>query len=106
MEPGGGTTWPSQVLGPRWEGVARAHLATVEEGMGPIDVVGATVIADPARKRSHEVDLLAVRDGRVVALGEAKLRMLDPAEPREAAADQGPARWPPGQSRSRLGHRR
>lgn len=76
----GETTWPSQVLGPRWEGVARAHLAKAGGRLGPVDVVGATVVADRGRKRSQEVDLLAVRDGQVVALGEAKLRALGPAD--------------------------
>ena len=76
----GETTWPSQVLGPRWEEVARAHLAASGDPVGPVDVVGTTVVADPAHKRSHEVDLLAVRDGRVVALGEAKLRTLGVAD--------------------------
>ncbi len=73
----GETSWPSQVLGPRWEAVARAHLAGGgEERLGPLDVVGATTVSDRARKRSHEVNLVAVRAGRVVALGEAKLRAL------------------------------
>lgn len=73
----GETTWPSQVLGPRWEGVARAHLA---KRLNPVDVVGATVVADPARKRSQEVDLVAVCDGHVIAIGEAKLRALGPGD--------------------------
>jgi AAA+ ATPase superfamily predicted ATPase len=73
----GKTTWPSQVLGPRWEAVARAHLtAGGEERLGPLDAVGTTTVADRIRRRSHEVDLVAVRAGRVVALGEAKLRAL------------------------------
>jgi len=77
----GKTTWPSQVLGPRWEAVARAHLAGGgEERLGPLDAVGTTTVSDRARKRSHEVDLIAVRAGRVVALGEAKLRALGPAD--------------------------
>jgi len=77
----GETTWPSHVLGPRWEAVARAHIARGgEEDIGPVDVVGVTTVSDRARRRSHEVDLLAVRDGRVVAVGEAKLRALGPAD--------------------------
>jgi hypothetical protein len=73
----GETTWRSQVLGPRWEAVARAHLARGgEERLGPVDVVGATTVSGRARKRSQEVDLVAVRAGRIVALGEAKLRAL------------------------------
>lgn len=75
------TSWPSQVLGPRWEAVARAHVARGgEERIGPVDVVGATTVSDRARRRSHEIDLLAVRDGRVVAIGEAKLRALGQAD--------------------------
>jgi AAA+ ATPase superfamily predicted ATPase len=73
----GETTWPSQVLGPRWEAVARAHLASGGgERLGAVDAVGATTVADRAERRSHEVDLVAMRGGRVVALGEAKLRAL------------------------------
>ena len=72
-----GTTWPSQVLGPRWEAVARAHLARAgEELAGPFDAVGATTVSDRGRRRSHELDLLAMRGGRIAALGEAKLRTL------------------------------
>ncbi|HXV04604.1 MAG TPA: MarR family transcriptional regulator [Solirubrobacterales bacterium] len=71
------TTWPSQVLGPRWEAVVRAHLARGgSERLGPVDLVGATTVSDRARRHNHEVDLLALRAGRVVALGEAKLRPL------------------------------
>jgi uncharacterized protein len=73
----GKTSWPSQLLGPRWEAVARAHLAGGgEQRLGPIDALGATTVSDRAGKRSHEVDLIAMRAGRVVALGEAKLRAL------------------------------
>ncbi len=73
----GKTSWPSQVLGPRWEAVARTHLAGGgEERLGPLDAVGVTTVSDRANRRSHEVDLVAVRAGRVVALGEAKLRAL------------------------------
>jgi AAA+ ATPase superfamily predicted ATPase len=71
------TTWPSQVLGPRWEAVTRAHLTrTGEELAGPFDAVGATTVSDRVQRRSHEVDLIAMRGGRVAVLGEAKLRTL------------------------------
>ena len=71
------TTWRSQVLGPRWEAVVRAHLGRGgEERAGPVDVVGATTVSDRTARRSHEVDILAMRAGRVTALGEAKLRVL------------------------------
>lgn len=71
------TTWPSQVLGPRWEEVVREHLASADvQGVGAVDAVGVTAVSDRAAKRSHEVDLVATRGGRVVALGEAKLRAL------------------------------
>jgi len=71
------TTWPSQVLGPRWEAIARAHLARGDERLGQVDGVGATSVSDRARRKSHEVDLVAVREGNVVAVGEAKLRALE-----------------------------
>lgn len=74
----GTTTWPSQVLGPRWESVARAHVATGGlEGLGPVDAAGATTVADRSRRRSHELDIVATRGKKVVAIGEAKLRELD-----------------------------
>lgn len=73
-----GATWPSQVLGPRWEAVARAHLAGAGEELGgPFDAVGATTVSDRSRRCSHEVDLVGMRGARVVALGEAKLRALE-----------------------------
>lgn len=75
------TTWPSQVLGPRWESVARAHLASgAVADLGPVDSVGATTASDRSRRRSHEVDLVAMRGGQVVAIGEAKLRALGAAD--------------------------
>lgn len=73
------TTWPSQILGPRWEVVARDFVAGGGvEGIGEQhgDVIGVTTVSDPAEQKSHEVDLVAVRDGEVVAIGEAKLRRL------------------------------
>lgn len=77
-------TWPSQVLGPRWERVVRQRLADllVEDGRSTAAaaVVGATVVADPSARTSHEVDLVAVQGGRVVAIGEAKLRPLGRAD--------------------------
>lgn len=77
----GEASWPSQVLGPRWEAVARAHLrAGGEQRLGPLDAVGATTVSDRDQRRSHEVDLVAVREGRVIALGEAKLRALGPRD--------------------------
>ncbi len=77
----GETTWPSQVLGPRWEAVARAHLARGgSERLGPLELVGATTVSDRAGRRSHGVDLVAMRGGRIAALGEAKLRALGAAD--------------------------
>ncbi len=78
----GETTWRSQVLGPRWETVARAHLArgAVDDRLGPLEEIGATTIADPRARRSLDVDIVATRDGSVVALGEAKLRALGAAD--------------------------
>lgn len=73
----GTTTWPSQVLGPRWEAVARDHLARGGDGrIAPVDTVGATTVADRGRRQSHELDLIAMRDGEIAAIGEAKLRRL------------------------------
>jgi len=73
----GATTWPSQVLGPRWEAVVREHLSRGgEERFGVVDQVGATTVSDPGRRESHEVDLIAMRGKQVVAIGETKLRAL------------------------------
>ena len=75
------TTWPSQVLGPRWEAVVRAHVERESESFGgPFRTVGVTTVADRAGRSSHEVDLVAVREGRVATLGEAKLRALGVAD--------------------------
>lgn len=75
------TTWRSQVLGPRWETVVRAHLAIGSaEHVGAVDEVGVSTVSDKALKRTHEIDLVALRDGRIVALGEAKLRALGEAD--------------------------
>jgi len=71
------TTWRSQVLGPRWETVVRAHvLDGAVEDVGVVDEVGVSTVSDRALKRTHEIDIVGLRDGRIVALGEAKLRAL------------------------------
>jgi uncharacterized protein len=81
------STWRAQVLGPRWEAVARARVAEIAGvagiagGMlGPVDVVGATTVPDRAARTGHEVDVVAVRGREVVAVGEAKLRRLGTAD--------------------------
>jgi hypothetical protein len=71
------TTWRTQVLGPRWEAVARSHVAGGGvPGLGPGLTVGASTVADRAQRTSHEVDIVVTRCRDVVALGEAKLRRL------------------------------
>lgn len=75
------TTWPSQVLGPRWEAVARAYLGSGQvTGIDSVESVGATTVPDRSRRRGHEVDLVAMRDGQVAAIGEAKLRAFGEAD--------------------------
>lgn len=75
------TTWRAQILGPRWEAIARAHVSRHDGGpAGPLDAVGATTVSDRSARRSVEVDLVATRDGQVVAIGEAKLRALGPPD--------------------------
>ena len=72
------TTWRSQVLGPRWEEIVREHLRRgAEERIGSPDVVGGTSVSERAGRRRHELDVVALREGRVIAIGEAKLRRLD-----------------------------
>lgn len=72
------TTWRSQILGPRWEQVVREYVAhSGEPLLGPIDVVGSTTVSDRSARTSHELDLVAVRGGEIIAIGEAKLRQLD-----------------------------
>jgi uncharacterized protein len=74
----GTTTWPSQVLGPRWESVVRDHIARGgEKRLGAPDLVGTTSVSDRRRRESQELDLIAMRDKEIVALGETKLRKLD-----------------------------
>jgi uncharacterized protein len=71
------TSWRSQVLGPRWEAVVRAHIAG--DGVARlrgVDAVGVTTVSDRNLRRTHEVDIVALRSGGIVALGETKLRML------------------------------
>lgn len=73
----GATSWRSQVLGPRWEAVVRAHLASgAVARIGLVDAIGVSTLSDRDLRRAHEVDLVALRGGSVVALGEAKLRAL------------------------------
>jgi len=75
------TTWRAQVLGPRWESVVRDHIAGgAVKRAGALDVVGVTTVSDPAHRRTHELDIVAVRGDRIVALGEAKLRALGSAD--------------------------
>lgn len=77
----GTTTWPAQVLAPRWEAVVRDHLARGgEDRLGSPDLVGTTTVSDPTRRQSTEIDLIAMRDKKIVAIGEAKLRELDAAD--------------------------
>jgi uncharacterized protein len=72
-----GTTWRSQVLGPRWESVVRDHLTRAQDRrLDAIDLVGSTTVSDRAARTSHEVNIVAMRGREVVALGEAKLRPL------------------------------
>lgn len=73
----GQTSWRSQVLGPRWEAVVRAHVAGgAVDRVGGIDAVGVSTVSDRDLRRTHEVDLVGLRGGKTVALGEAKLRAL------------------------------
>ena len=70
------TTWLSQVLGPRWESVVRSHLAASWPMTSGAVVVGTTTISDRSAKKGHELDIVVTVDGKVAALGEAKLRRL------------------------------
>ncbi|HEY3144396.1 MAG TPA: hypothetical protein VGJ86_24920, partial [Acidimicrobiales bacterium] len=44
--------------------------------LGSVDVVGTTTVSDRANRTSHEIDVVAMRGNKVVAIGEAKLRRL------------------------------
>jgi uncharacterized protein len=75
------TSWRSQVLGPRWETVVRAHISSgAVKRVGAVDTVGVTRASDRTLRRTHEVDIVALRAGKIVALGEAKLRALGQAD--------------------------
>lgn len=65
------TTFRDQVLGPRWEAVARTHVSDSD-----LDAVGFTILNDRAGRTAHEVDIVGMRGGEVALLGEAKLRRL------------------------------
>ncbi len=72
-------TWHAQVLAPHFEDLARAWTARIagpDITGGRLRVVGATVVMDPAERRSHEVDVMGIGAGelagRVLVLGEAK----------------------------------
>ena len=84
--------WHAQVLGPHVEELARTWAArhASETTLGArARVVGSTVVFDPSRRRSHEVDVIALgadpdtaghgrepgstARSRVIALGEAKV---------------------------------
>jgi uncharacterized protein len=76
-------TTSSLVLGPHFEHLCRVWTARFgpEEGLGrPVGAVGATTLADPRGRTSHDVDVVALeegetagrRDARVALIGEAK----------------------------------
>lgn len=73
--------WRAQVLGPHLEDLARRWVRdhAADDTVGGLAVeVGAATVDDPARRLRHEVDVVALDDGgRVLALGEAKLRPVD-----------------------------
>jgi AAA+ ATPase superfamily predicted ATPase len=69
------TTYRSQVLGPHFELVCRQMVADhgPDLGLPAVVEVGATLVADPAARTSHEVDIAGVdATGRVLLIGEAK----------------------------------
>jgi AAA+ ATPase superfamily predicted ATPase len=68
-------TFRSQVLGPHFEHVCRraAMDHAAELGLPAMASIGASVIADPAGRRNHEIDIVGTDPaGRVVLIGEAK----------------------------------
>ncbi|MFT3853226.1 MAG: ArsR family transcriptional regulator [Ilumatobacteraceae bacterium] len=73
------TAWPSQVLGPRWESVVREWVAGSAAAGSP-QRVGWTALSDRAGRTVHELDVVGVSGSEVVAIGEAKLRRLGPAD--------------------------
>lgn len=73
----GGERFHSNVLGPHFEALCRTW---VSEFAGPKTFgdrpsrVAATVVNDPTRRLTHQVDVVALaQDGRVLTLGEAKV---------------------------------
>lgn len=73
------TTWPSQVLGPRWESVVRQWVAGSDAAGSP-QRVGWTALSDRAGQTVHELDVVGVSGSKVVVIGEAKLRRLGRAD--------------------------
>lgn len=71
------TTWRDQVLGLRWEAVAREETRRqLELRGGVVTTIGQTTISDRQAKKSVQVDIVATQGGDVTAIGESKLRQL------------------------------
>lgn len=72
--------WRAQVLGPHLETLSREWARTHAEpgSLGGLPLtVGSGTVADPNARARHEVDVVVLGEqGRVLAIGEAKLRPL------------------------------
>ncbi len=44
--------------------------------VGAVDALGVSTVSDRAHRRAYEVDLVALKAGSIVAVGETKLRAL------------------------------
>ena len=69
-------TWNAQVLGPHLEQLARewtASFASAETLGGVPDRVDASVVSDPRTRQQYEVDVVATKGRKVLAVGEVTL---------------------------------
>jgi hypothetical protein len=76
-------TVSSLILGPHFEHLCRVWTArfAADEGLGrAVGAVGATTLADPRGRTSHDVDVLALEDGEVAGRRDARVALVGEAK--------------------------
>ena len=85
-------TVSSLVLGPHFEHLCRVWTARFapDEGLGrPVGAVGATTLADPRGRTSHEVDVVALEEGEVAGRRDARVALVGEAKATNRPRDLG-----------------